>query len=144
MSKMESKRRENNWQAGQSGNAAGRPVESPEQKEAKKKLSKLRATEKKLLNLNPKALRVISASLDGESLDGKEIDKEQVATAKWIVNTTITVSKAAMSEEIAILGVKDVSAQNELEERQAEDGIEDSTPRFSMTMLAEAETVSLQ
>ena len=136
MSKMESKRRDNNWQSGQSGNLAGRPVSSPEEKEAKKKLSKLRATEKKLLNLNPKALRVISASLDG-----KEVDKEQVATAKWIVNTTITVSKAAMSEEIAILGVKDVSAQNELEERQAE---EDETPRFSMTMLAEAETVSLQ
>ena len=136
MSKMESKRRDNNWQSGQSGNLAGRPVSSPEEKEAKKKLSKLRATEKKLLNLNPKALRVISASLDG-----KEVDKEQVATAKWIVNTTITVSKAAMSEEIAILGVKDVSAQNELEERQAE---EDETPRVSMTMLAEAETVSLQ
>ena len=136
MPKMESKRRDNNWQAGSSGNLLGRTPETPEQKEAKKKLSKLRATEKKLLNLNPKALRVIGASLDGE-----EVDKEQVATAKWVVTTTIAVSKAAMSEEIAILGVKDVSAQNELEERQAE---EEETPRFSMTMLAEAETISLQ
>lgn len=133
---MPSKRRENNWSEGVSGNLMGRPVESPEQKEAKKKLSKLRGTEKKLLSLNPKALRVISASLDGE-----DVDKEQVATAKWVVSTTIAVSKAAMAEETAIMGIKDPSVKSEIEERQAE---EDDTPRFSMTMIAEADSVSLQ
>ena len=133
---MPSKRRENNWQSGHCPNQNGRPVESPEQKEAKKKLSKLRGTEKKLLSLNPKALRVISASLDGE-----DVDKEQVATAKWVVSTTIAVSKAAMAEETAIMGIKDPSVKSEIEERQAE---EDDTPRFSMTMIAEADSVSLQ
>lgn len=133
---MPSKRRENNWQPGHCPNQNGRPVETPEQKEAKKKLSKLRGTEKKLLSLNPKALRVISASLDGE-----DVDKEQVATAKWVVSTTIAVSKAAMAEETAIMGIKDPSIKSEIEERQAE---EDDTPRFSMTMIAEADAVALQ
>ncbi len=134
--KMISKRRENNWPPGHCPNQNGRPVESPEQKEAKKKLSKLRGTEKKLLSLNPKALRVISSSLDGE-----DVDKEQVATAKWVVSTTIAVSKAAMAEETAIMGIKDPGIKSEIEERQAE---EDDTPRFSMTMIAEADSVSLQ
>ena len=133
---MPSKRRENNWRPGHCPNQNGRPVETPEQKEAKKKLSKLRGTEKKLLSLNPKALRVISASLDGE-----DVDKEQVATAKWVVSTTIAVSKAAMAEETAIMGIKDPSIKSEIEERQAE---EDDAPRFSMTMIAEADSVSLQ
>lgn len=105
-------------------NAEGRP------KGAHKphKRSRLRATEAKLMKLNTKALENIEASVEG-----KEVDKEVLVTSKWVVNTTVTVSKAAMQEEIEINGLK-AADKKEMEEVQSE---EETGARFSLHMLEE-------
>lgn len=119
---------------GASLNPAGRPKETPEQKAAKLKQSKLRKTERALLNLNPAALENIRKSVEGE-----DIDKEVVATSKWVVTTTVTVSKAAMVEEMELNGLKDKAARDALTDAQAEDD-ESTGPiaEFSLHMLPTA------
>jgi len=116
---------------GASLNPAGRPKETPEQKAAKLKQSKLRKTEKELLKLNPAALENIRKSVEGEP-----VDKEVVNTSKWVVTTTVTVSKAAMSEEIELNGLKDRDGASGLTEAQAE-GEDDGEPlaEFSLHQL---------
>ena len=101
---------------GASLNPAGRPKETPEQKAAKMKQSKLRKTEKELLKLNPAALENIRKSVEGEV-----IDKEVVNTSKWVVTTTVTVSKAAMVEEIELNGLKDKASSDALAFAQSDD-----------------------
>lgn len=116
---------------GASLNPAGRPKETPEQKAAKLKQSKLRKTEKALLNLNAAALENIRKSVEGE-----DIDKEVVNTSKWVVTTTVTVSKAAMTEEMELNGLKDKAGREALTEAQAdEDDASDAIAEFSLHML---------
>lgn len=115
---------------GPSLNPAGRPKETPEQKAAKLKKSRLRKTEAELLKLNPQALENIRKSVAGE-----EIDKEVVNTSKWVVTTTVSVSKAALQEEIELNGLKDKSAQRAMEEAQEEDDEGGPSYGFSLTML---------
>lgn len=116
---------------GASLNPAGRPKQTPEQKAAKLKESKLRKTEKTLLDLNKTALENIRKSVEGE-----DIDKEVVNTSKWVVTTTVAVSKAAMVEEIELNGLKDKAGRDALIEAQAEDD-DSSAPlaEFSLHML---------
>lgn len=116
---------------GASLNPAGRPPETPEQKAAKLKKSKLRKTENELLKLNPAALENIRKSVAGEV-----VDKEVVNTSKWVVTTTVTVSKAAMSEEIELNGLKDRDGAAGLTDAQA-DGDESYEPmaEFSLHQL---------
>lgn len=59
-----------------------------------RRASKLRATERKLLAMGQDAVQKIQ-----DSLDGKEVDDKVLATAKWVLNTTVTVTKAALAEE---------------------------------------------
>lgn len=101
---------------GPSLNPQGRPKETPEQKAAKLKKSKLRKTENELMKLNPAALENIRKSVEGEA-----VDKEVVNTSKWVVTTTVAVSKAAMSEEIELNGLKDRDGASGLTEAQSED-----------------------
>lgn len=117
---------------GASLNPAGRPKETPEQKAAKLKQSKLRKTEKALLNLNAAALENIRKSVEGE-----DIDKEVVNTSKWVVTTTVTVSKAAMTEEMELNGLKDKAGREALTEAQADEDDEATGPiaEFSLHML---------
>lgn len=116
---------------GASLNPAGRPKETPEQKAAKLKQSKLRKTEKTLMNLNPAALENIRKSVEGE-----DIDKEVVNTSKWVVTTTVAVSKAAMVEEMELNGLKDKAAREALTEAQAEeDEATGPIAEFSLHML---------
>lgn len=119
---------------GASLNPAGRPKETPEQKAAKLKQSKLRKTEKALLNLNPAALENIRKSVEGE-----DVDKEVVNTSKWVVTTTVTVSKAAMSEEMELNGLKDKAGRDALTEAQADDeGASEPLAEFSLHILPTA------
>lgn len=119
---------------GTSLNPAGRPKETPEQKAAKLKQSKLRKTEKALLNLNAAALENIRKSVEGE-----DVDKEVVNTSKWVVTTTVTVSKAAMVEEMELNGLKDKAGREALTEAQAdEDDASDAMAEFSLHMLPTA------
>lgn len=127
-------RNPNLQKGGASLNPAGRPKETPEQKAAKLKQSKLRKTEKALLNLNAAALENIRKSVEGE-----DIDKEVVNTSKWVVTTTVTVSKAAMVEEMELNGLKDKTARDALTEAQAdEDDSSEPIAEFSLHQLPTA------
>lgn len=58
--------------------------------------SKLRILEEQLLEMKDKALANIKKSIDGE-----QIDTEQLGSSKWLVNSIVTVSKSANAEEIS-------------------------------------------
>ena len=107
-----------------------KPKETPEQKAAKLKQSKLRKTEKELLKLNPAALENIRKSVEGEP-----VDKEVVNTSKWVVTTTVTVSKAAMVEEMELNGLKDKNAREALTDAQADEDSGEALAEFSLHML---------
>ena len=47
--------------------------------------------------MNDSAVEVIQRSLDGE-----DIEPNKLATAKWVVTTSVTVSRAAIAEETTI------------------------------------------
>jgi len=122
---------ENSTNGATSPNRGGRPKETPEQKAAKLKQSKLRKTEKELIKLNPAALENIRKSVEGEV-----VDKEVVNTSKWVVTTTVTVSKAAMVEEMELNGLKDKGGRDALTEAQADDDDSgDALAEFSLHML---------
>lgn len=116
---------------GTSLNPAGRPKQTPEQKAAKLKESKLRKTEKTLIDLSKTALENIRKSVEGE-----DIDKEVVNTSKWVVTTAVAVSKAAMAEEIELNGLKDKAGRDALTEAQADDeDASDAQAEFSIQLL---------
>lgn len=94
--------------------------------------SKLRATERKLLAMGKDALQKIQ-----DSLDGKEVDDKTLSTAKWVINTTVSVTKQALSEEqivnaelAKLRGTGNVS----LDEDDDEDG-EGGQADFSLTVV---------
>lgn len=119
----ESYTRETTWQPGQSGNKGGRP------KGTGKPISKLRSTIAKLRELEPDALLNIK-----KSIEGQEVDANSLATSKWLVTTVVSTVKAALSEELAIHGIrqKDNELADEAEKEQAEE-----TPqvKFSLVQL---------
>ncbi|MNI46227.1 hypothetical protein D3C76_1558870 [compost metagenome] len=80
------------------------------------------------MDLNPDALDNIRRSVKGE-----DIDKEVVATSKWVVTTTVAVSKAAMSEEIELNGLRDKAASEALTDAQADE--EDYSPIAEFSLL---------
>lgn len=104
-------------------NLGGRPVGS---KGIKK--SKLRKVESKLLLLKDKALENIEKSVKGET-----VDKEVLASSKWVCNTLVTVTRSCIQEEkdYADLksGLNDSSEEPELDEEKEE------RPKFSLTVL---------
>jgi len=69
---------------------AGRPPGSGN----KSKASSLRKTLKKLKSFEEKAIQNIE-----DSVNGKEVDKEQLASSKWLVTSVVTVQKACLAEE---------------------------------------------
>lgn len=56
--------------------------------------SKLRKTLDKLREIEDKALENIK-----DSVEGKEVDKEVLATSKFVVTTIVTVNRAAVADE---------------------------------------------
>lgn len=119
----ESYTRETTWKPGESGNKGGRP------KGTGKPISKLRSTIAKLRELEGKSLENIRRSVEGE-----DVDKEVLASSKWVISTTVSTVKAALSEELAIHGIrqKDTELADEAEKEQAEE-----TPqvKFSLVQL---------
>lgn len=123
----ESYTRETTWKAGMpSPNKGGRP------KGTGKPISKLRSTIAKLRELEPDALLNIK-----KSIEGQEVDANSLATSKWLVTTVVSTVKAALSEELAIHGIrqKDNELADEAEKEQAEE-----TPqvKFSLVQLPTA------
>ena len=92
--------------------------------------SKLRKTEASLLKMNDSAVEVIQRSLDGE-----EIEPNILATAKWVVNASVTVSRAAIAEETTINA--DRMKQMELDaEEEAEYDEDNGRAAFSLTVVS--------
>lgn len=109
----------------QSLNPAGRPVGAGKGL----KRSRLRTIENKLLALNPESFAVIEKSLKSE-----DVDKEAVATAKWILQNTVVVNKAALAEEITINGLS-AKGKEDMEEAQSEE----TGARFTMEFVPDEE-----
>lgn len=82
--------------------------------------SKLRATERKLLAMGEDAVKAIQ-----DSLEGRDVDSEVLSTAKWVINTTVTVTRAALAEEVTINAevqkLREEAASSQDEEEDEED-----------------------
>lgn len=103
-------------------NLGGRPFGS---KGIKK--SKLRKVETKLLLLKDKALENIEKSVNGE-----EVDKEVLSSSKWVCNTLVTVSRAAIAEEKDFVDLKS-GLNDDLPAVEGEE--QEERPRFSLHVL---------
>lgn len=85
---MEDKKPEHRFKKGESGNPKGRP------KGTGGPVSRLRSTLNKLKGLEPDAIDLISKVIDGE-----DVDKSQLDTAKWVVSMIGTLTRGAIAEE---------------------------------------------
>lgn len=90
--------------------------------------SKLRILEEELLKMQEKALANIKKSIDGES-----VDADMLGSSKWLVNSVVTVSKAANVEEISYNKLKfEVKDSLEAGEQTPEDISKELKPRLSL------------
>lgn len=90
--------------------------------------SKLRILEEQLLEMKDKALANIKKQIDGEA-----IDTEQASASKWLVNSLVTVSKAANAEEISYNKLKfEVKDSLEAGEQTPEEIAKEVRPRLSL------------
>ena len=92
--------------------------------------SPLRKTQREIEKFEVQALKNIERSVNGE-----EVDKEVLTTSKWVVNTKITISRAATAEEQLEHGIRQAEEEADAIEEQEED-----TPktRFSLHILPTA------
>lgn len=88
--------------------------------------SPLRKTQREIEKFEAKALDNIRRSVEGE-----EVDREVLTTSKWVVNTKITISRAATAEEQLEHGIRQAEEEDAVEEQ------EEATPktRFSLHVL---------
>ncbi len=90
--------------------------------------SKLRILEEQLLEMKDKALENIKKSINGE-----QIDTEQLGSSKWLVNSIVTVSKSANAEEISYNKLKfEVKDSLEAGEQTPEQIKAEIKPRLSL------------
>ena len=111
------------WQKGQSSpNPAGRP------RKTGKPVSKLRSTAAKLRELEPQALENIQ-----KSVEGQQVDKEVLASSKWVVTTMVSVMKSALDEELAVQKIR--KENQELADEVEDEQSEEPQVKFSLNML---------
>lgn len=95
------------------------PDKVPEKRRRLRK-SKLRKTLEKLHELEPHALSLIERSVREQ-----DVDKDSLATGKWIITNLITLTKAAVQDEVEINGLRlkaiAADAENSAEEEDDED-----------------------
>ena len=90
--------------------------------------SKLRILEEQLLEMKDKALENIKKQIDGVA-----IDTEQASASKWLVNSLVTVSKAANAEEISYNKLKfEVKDSLEAGEESPKEIEQQLKPRLSL------------
>jgi hypothetical protein len=94
------------------------------------KKSKLRKTEEKLLLLQDQAFKNISDSVNGIS-----VDKEILSSSKWTVNTLVTVSRAALTEEATLNELRLMVKGEEPPAPDADEDKQEVVPRFSLDYL---------
>lgn len=92
--------------------------------------SPLRKTQREIEKFEVQALKNIERSVNGE-----EVDKEVLTTSKWVVNTKITISRAATAEEQLEHGIRQ-SEEADIEAQIEED--EQPKARFSLHILPTA------
>lgn len=94
------------------------PDKVPEKRRRLRK-SQLRKTLAKLHELEPHALSLIERSVKEQ-----DVDKDSLATGKWIITNLITLTKAAVQDEVEINGLRlkaiAADAENSAEEEEEE------------------------
>lgn len=122
------------FQPGVSGNPAGRPKGSGK----KSPRSKMRTQLVKLCGLQDDALEIIRISMTGKNSAGEEVKdmtKEKVDMAKFVVKAIESLNNTCLREEMAILGVRDKGdgeGASQLEANQSDTAT--STGAFSLDM----------
>jgi hypothetical protein len=97
--------------------------------------SKLRILEEQLLEMKDKALENIKKQIDGVA-----IDTEQASASKWLVNSLVTVSKAANAEEISYNKLKfEVKDSLDSGEQTPEEISKELKPRLSLVYVDPSE-----
>lgn len=98
---------------------------------AKNKIrSPLRKTQREIEKFEVQALKNIERSVNGE-----EVDKEVLTTSKWVINTKITISRAATAEEQLEHGIRQAE-EADIEVQMDED--EQPKVKFSLHVLPTA------
>ena len=107
----------------------GNRIAADNQNQAKKRIrkSKLRKTLEKLYALEGKAMENVKASVDG-----KEVDKEMLASSKWVITNIMTVTRAAAQDEAEINGLRLEMDKAEAEEQEKEEAQQPSGAVFSL------------
>lgn len=92
------------------------PDKVPEKRRRLRK-SPLRKTLAKLTELEPYSLELVEKSVKQQA-----VDKESLQTAKWVLNSLISFSKAAIAEEDVINGLRlKMNAQADAEDNEQEE-----------------------
>lgn len=119
------------FEAGKSGNPSGRP------KGKGRPVSRLRTTLTKLRELEKQALDNIA-----ESVGKKNIDKEVIATSKWVITTIVAVNKAANAEETLVQSIREYNDMQENLEQEQElkrEGSTNNVVRFTTKLVKDYE-----
>lgn len=117
---------------GVSGNAAGRPRGSKNSKPR----SQMRSTLAQLYPLSKQAIAIIEESLKKKTKEEMTaVDKERLATARFVVKAIESINASCLREEMTIMGIreKDERAADEVMEELEQDEVAPS--RFSLNML---------
>lgn len=109
------------------GNDLGNKNGSPARTRIAK--SKLRKLADKLREREDLALQIVD-----RSLAEKEVSSDVVGTAKWVLNSIVTIEKAASSEEIANFNAR-MKGREEDEEQSPAEIAEEAPVRFSLIQL---------
>lgn len=125
--------RNGRFQAGVSGNPAGRPKGSGKPK------SRMRTTLKKLYDIEGDAVELIRQSMTGKDKDGNKVEappKEKVEMAKFVVKAIESYNNTCLREEMAIIGVRDKGNSESADELEANQQSELATESgaFSLDM----------
>lgn len=104
------------------------PDKVPEKRRRLRK-SALRKTLAKLQELEPYALKLIEKSVKEE----KDFDKDSLATSKWLVQNLMALTKAAISDEESMNGLRlKMNAQTDAEDNEQEEEEKPTGAVFSL------------
>lgn len=92
--------------------------------------SSLRPLRQRLKGMSVRSLNIVDASLRDGKIDGEELSKDQVASAKWVINTYTAVHKQIVMEETA-------KTTSDDEDDKPVD-VPETTRRLSLVMLDQA------
>lgn len=104
------------------------PDKVPEKRRRLRK-SQLRKTLAKLQELEPYALKLIEKSVKEE----KDFDKDSLATSKWLVQNLMALTKAAISDEESMNGLRlKMNAQADADDNEPEEEEKPTGAVFSL------------